>query len=120
MTVTDTYNNDSELTGQSGAGADAATPARTFGYDTDGNLTSAATSNTAGSGSNATSEAFTYNDRGQVLTASGSAGSTSYGYNDDGQVASVADSAGTTSYAYDVANGTILGKLCVSISLIRT
>ena len=51
MTVTDTYNNDSELTGQSGAGADAATPTRTFGYDTAGHLTSAATSNTAGSGS---------------------------------------------------------------------
>jgi len=101
VTVTDTYNSLSELTGQSAAGADAATPARTFGYDTAGNLTSASTSNTLGSGSNATSEAFTYNDRGQVLTASGSAGSTSYAYNGDGQVASVADAAGTTSYTYD-------------------
>ena len=77
-------------------GADAATPTRSFGYDPAGDLTSASTSNTAGSGSNATSESFTYNDRGQVLTASGSAGSTSYGYNGDGQVTSVADAAGTT------------------------
>jgi YD repeat-containing protein len=45
-----------------------------FGYNAAGNLTSAATSNTAPSPSpsNATSEAFTYNDRGQVLTAAGS------------------------------------------------
>ena len=67
-------------------------------------MTSASTSNTAGSGSNATSESFTYNDRGQVLTASGSAGSTSYGYNGDGLVTSVADAAGTTSYTYDDAD----------------
>ena len=101
VTVTDTYNKLDELTGQSGSDADAATPARTFGYDTNGNLTSATTSNTAGSGSNATSETFTYNDRGEVLTASGSGGPATYGYNGDGQAASVADAAGTTSYTYD-------------------
>ena len=103
VTVTDTYNNLDELTGQSATGADAATPTRTFGYDAAGNVTSASTSNTASSGSNATSESFTYNDRGEVLTASGTAGSTSYGYNGDGQVASVADAAGTTGYTYDSA-----------------
>jgi RHS repeat-associated protein len=101
VTVTDTYNNLDELTGQSATGADAATPTRTFGYDPAGNVTSASTSNTASSGSNATSESFTYNDRGRVLTASGSAGSTSYGYNGDGQVTSVVDAAGTTAYTYD-------------------
>jgi len=101
--VTSSYNNVGELTGQSGSGADAATATRSFGYDTAGNLTSASTSNTLGTGSNATSEAFTYNDRGQVLTASGSAGSTTVTYNGDGQKASVADAAGTTSYTYDSA-----------------
>lgn len=101
VTVTDTYNTLDELTGQSGAGADAATPARSFGYDTAGNMTSASTSNTLGTGSNATSEAFTYNDRGQVLTASGTAGSSTLGYNGDGLLTSVADAAGTTSYTYD-------------------
>ena len=101
VTVASTYNNVGELTGQSGSGADAATPTRTFGYNPAGDMTSASTSNTAGSGSNATSEAFTYDDRGQVLTASGSAGSTSYAYNGDGLATSVADAAGTTSYTYD-------------------
>jgi RHS repeat-associated protein len=101
VTLTSTYNNVDELTGQSGTGAVATTPTRTFGYDAAGDLTSAATSNTATSGSNATSESFTYDDRGLVLTASGSAGSTSYGYNGDEQVTSVADAAGTTSYTYD-------------------
>jgi large repetitive protein len=105
VTVTNTYNNVDELTGQSGTGANAATtPTRTFGYDTAGDLTSAATSNTAGSGSNATSESFTYNDRGLVLKASGSVGSTSYGYNGDGLATSVADAAGATSYTYDTAD----------------
>lgn len=36
VTVASTYNNVGELTGQSGTGADAATPARTFGYNTAG------------------------------------------------------------------------------------
>ena len=101
VSVTDTYNKVDELTGQSGTGADAATPTRTLGYDPAGNLTSASTSNTASTGSNATSETFTYNDRGLVLTASGSAGSSTLGYNGDGQLTSVADAAGTTSYTYD-------------------
>jgi RHS repeat-associated protein len=101
VTLTDTYNNVDELTGQSGTGADASTPTRTFGFNAVGELTSAATSNTATSGSNATSESYTYDDRGLVLSASGSAGSTSYGYNGDGQATSVVDAAGTTSYTYD-------------------
>ena len=60
-------------------------------------------SNTVGSGSNATSESFTFNDRGLVLTASGSAGATSYAYNGDGLTTSVTDAVGTTTYAYDSA-----------------
>ena len=58
-------------------------------------MLTAATTSTAGSGqSNATSETFTYNDRGLLLTATGSAGSTSYTWNGDGQQTSVADAAG--------------------------
>ncbi len=102
--VTDTYNKVDELTGQSGSGADAATPARTFGYDTAGNMTSASTSNTLGTGSNATSETFTYNDRGDVLTATGTGGSSTLAYNGDDLLSSVADAAGTTSYTYDNAD----------------
>ncbi|MGD0557188.1 MAG: LamG-like jellyroll fold domain-containing protein, partial [Streptosporangiaceae bacterium] len=104
VTITDGYNDVSELTSESGTGASSAeTPTRTFGYDADGDLTSASTSNTASasSASNATSEAWTYDDRGDVLTSSGSAGSTSYTYNGDDLVSSVDDAAGTTSYTYD-------------------
>ena len=99
-TITNTYNNLSELTGQSGTGTDAApTPNRTFGYDLAGDLNSATT--TSAGGSAATSETFTYNDRGLVMTATGSGGSANYTYNGDGQVASVTDAAGKTSYTYD-------------------
>ena len=70
-----------DLTGQSGPGAD--------GRDRDpvasattrpGDMLTAATTSTAGSGqpSNATSETFTYNDRGLLLTAAGAAGSSAY------------------------------------------
>jgi RHS repeat-associated protein len=101
VTVTDSYDNENQLTGQSATGADAPTAARTYTYNPDGTLSTAATSNTAATGSNATSESFTYNDRGEVLSASGSAGSTSYSYNGDGLPASITDAAGTTSYSYD-------------------
>ena len=99
VSVTSSYNNMGELTGQAGSGADAATASRTFGYDTAGNLTAAST--TAAGSAPATSESFTYDDRGLPLTASGTAGSTAVSYNGDGQPVSVSDAAGTTSYTYD-------------------
>ncbi len=103
--LTYSYDSMDDLTGQTGSGATAATATRSFTYDTAGRMLTAATSSTAASGqpSNATSETFTYNDLGLVLTASGSAGSTSYTWNGDGQQASVADAAGTASYGYDSA-----------------
>jgi RHS repeat-associated protein len=105
VTITDTYNAMNEVTGQSGSGATAATATRSFSYDAAGNMLTAATTSTAGSGqpSNATSETFTWNDRGLLLTSAGSAGSTSYTWNGDGQQASVNDAAGLTSYGYDSA-----------------
>jgi RHS repeat-associated protein len=99
VSITNTFNNMNQLTGQSGSGADAPTASRSFGYDLAGNLSSAAT--TAAGSAPATSETFTYNDRGQVWKATGSGGSTTFGYNGDGQAASVTDAAGTTSYTYD-------------------
>jgi len=101
VSVSSTYNNMGELTGQSGSGADAATAARSFGYDLAGNLTSAGTA--AAGSAPATSDSFTYDDRGLPLSASGASGSSSSGYNGDGQPVSVTDAAGTTSYAYDSA-----------------
>jgi RHS repeat-associated protein len=96
ITVTDTYNNMQELTGQSGTGASAATTSRSFGYNADGELTSAS----APGGT----DAFTYNDRGLVLSAAGPSGTSSFAYNGDGLSSSVTDAAGTTSYTYDNAD----------------
>jgi large repetitive protein len=45
----------------------------------------------------------TYDDRGLLLSASGTAGSSSLSYNGDGQVTSANDAAGTTGYSYDSA-----------------
>jgi RHS repeat-associated protein len=107
VAVSDSYDVMGNLTGQSGSGAAAATASRTFGYDADGRVTSAATAAAGTSGSAgyqpATSEAFTYNDRGEVLTASGSAGSSSFGYNADGSMTSRTDASGTSAYTYDSA-----------------
>ncbi|HUZ38225.1 MAG TPA: LamG-like jellyroll fold domain-containing protein, partial [Streptosporangiaceae bacterium] len=99
VTLADTYNSVGELTGQSGSGADAATASRSFGYDLAGDMTSASTS--AAGSAPATSESFSYNDRGLPLSASGSGGSSSFTYNGDGAPVSVTDAAGTTSYTYD-------------------
>jgi YD repeat-containing protein len=93
--MTNSYNNMGHLTGQSGAGASAATTARSFSYDQAGNMTSA-----SAPGGNDT---FSYNDRGLLLSASGPSGSSSFSYNGDGQAGSVSDAAGTTSYGYDTA-----------------
>jgi RHS repeat-associated protein len=99
VTATATYDQMGNLTGQSGSGADAPTATRDFGYDLAGNMTSASTS-AAGSAA-ATDESFSYNDRGELLTASGTAGSASFSYNGDGLMTSETDAAGTTGYTYD-------------------
>ncbi len=51
----------------------------------------------------ATSESFGWDDRGLLLSASGSAGTSVFTYNGSGQLASAADAAGTSSYSYDTA-----------------
>ena len=99
--VANTYDSMGRLTGQSGTGAEAPTATRSFTYDHAGNMLTAATA--AAGNTPATSETFTYNDRGLPLIASGSAGSASLSYNSDGQVTSVNDAAGTTGYTYDSA-----------------
>lgn len=99
------YDQLGDLKEQSGTGADAATAARSFTYDADGRVKTAATeaAGTAGDAGYqaATSEAFSYDDRGDLLSASGSAGSSSFGYNGDGLMTSRSDAAGTTGYSYD-------------------
>ncbi|OAH14145.1 LamG-like jellyroll fold domain-containing protein [Streptomyces jeddahensis] len=107
VTTTMTYDANGQLKTMSGSGAEAATAKRSFSYDADGRVLSADTdvAGTAGQADYqaATHDAFTYDDRGDVLTATGAAGSSSFTYNDDGSMLTRTDAAGTTSYGYDTA-----------------
>ncbi|MFF8944220.1 LamG-like jellyroll fold domain-containing protein [Streptomyces sp. NPDC014864] len=107
VTTSMSYDSLGQLTSMSGSGADAATATRSFTYDSDGRVLSADTAEAGTVGAvdhqDATHDAFTYDDRGDVLTASGSAGSSSFAYNDDGATTSRTDAAGTTTYGYDTA-----------------
>jgi RHS repeat-associated protein len=102
VTVTSGFDTAGNLTSETGTGAEAPTANRTFGYDLDGRVTSAATS--AAGTAPATSETLAYDDRSDLLSASGSAGSSSFTYDGDGLMTSRADAAGTTNYTYDVAD----------------
>ncbi|WP_030683535.1 RHS repeat-associated core domain-containing protein, partial [Streptomyces cellulosae] len=107
VTTSMTYDPNGQLKTMSGSGADAATAKRSFNYDADGRVLSADTDEAGITGAAdhqaATHDAFTYDDRDDVLTASGSAGSSSFTYNDDASMLTRTDAAGTTSYGYDTA-----------------
>ncbi|MGW2696099.1 LamG-like jellyroll fold domain-containing protein [Streptomyces sp. NPDC001296] len=100
VSVTTGYDNIGNVTSQSGTGAEAATADRTFTYDHDNRMRSAVTA-AIGTTTAATNESFTYDDRGNLLTTSGSAGTGSFTYNGDGLLTARTDAAGTTSYGYD-------------------
>jgi RHS repeat-associated protein len=101
--VVDGYDVNGNLATQTASGADAPTAARTIGYDHDNRPISAKT-DAIGTTTPATNETFTYNDRGNVLTTTGSAGSSTLGYTIDDLPGSRADAAGTTTYTYDSAD----------------
>ncbi|MYS21865.1 RHS repeat-associated core domain-containing protein [Streptomyces sp. DvalAA-14] len=107
VTTTMTYDAVGNLKTASGSGADAATAKRSFTYDGDGQVKTAATDEAGSLGARdhqaATAESFGYDDRGDLLSASGSAGSSSFTYNDDSSPLTRTDAAGTTSYGYDTA-----------------
>ncbi len=86
------------ITEVSGSGAEADTSTDVFGYDLAGRPTTV--------GSNA----YTYNDRGELLTAEGPSGNASFSYDADGHLTQRSDAAGTTSFAYDTA-----GRLATAI-----
>ncbi|MFE3458270.1 DNRLRE domain-containing protein [Nocardiopsis aegyptia] len=79
------------ITQVSGSGAETTTQTDTFGYDLAGRPT------TVGANS------YTYNDRGQILTADGESGTASFSYDADGRLVQRDDAAGTTAFAYDTA-----------------
>lgn len=92
VTRTRTYDALGNLTRETGAGAEASTTQRDFGYDKAGRLTSA--------GANT----FTYDDRGLLTATSGPSGNSSFTYDGDGQLTARTDAAGTTNYTYDDGN----------------
>ncbi|MFD7540923.1 LamG-like jellyroll fold domain-containing protein [Streptomyces sp. NPDC059819] len=102
-----TYDKVGDLLTMSGTGADATTATRSFTYDHNGQMLTADTAEAGTSGAKdhqaATHESFSYDDRGDLLSASGAAGSSSFTYNNDAAPLTRTDAAGTTSYGYDPA-----------------
>ncbi|GAA0692758.1 hypothetical protein GCM10010193_54170 [Kitasatospora atroaurantiaca] len=105
VTYTMSYDDTGNLVSQSGSGAEVATATRSFTYDALGQVL---TANTAAAGTvgqtgfqASTSETFGYDDRGHLLSASGSAGNSTFAYSKDGLLSSRTDAAGTTGYTYD-------------------
>ncbi|MFJ5658071.1 LamG-like jellyroll fold domain-containing protein [Streptomyces microflavus] len=80
------------LTHESGNGAGATTPEKTFGYDAVGRLTRASTPD----GDNT----YAYDDRGSLISAAGPSGEASYTYDNDGMLTSRTDAAGTANFGY--------------------
>jgi RHS repeat-associated protein len=103
--LSSTYDPNGDLTGQAGSGASAPTAPRTFTYDADGRMKTAATGAAGTQGTFGyqapTSESFSYDDRGLLLAAAGSAGASAFTYNASGQQASVTNAAGTSTYTYN-------------------
>ncbi|MER7309884.1 Teneurin-1 [Streptomyces griseoluteus] len=107
VTTAMTYDVNGQLKSMTGAGADAATARRSFTYDSIGRVLTADTDEAGIAGADdhqaATHDAFTYDDRSDLLTTSGASGTSSFAYNNDGAMTSRTDAAGTTSYGYDTA-----------------
>ncbi|MEU5398821.1 LamG-like jellyroll fold domain-containing protein [Streptomyces sp. NPDC005963] len=92
-----TYNALGKLTGETGTGGEAATTARKLEYDLAGRMTAAGTDATTGR------NVYTYNDRGQLLTATGPSGSSAYAYNGDGLMTSRDAGGKQATFGYDAA-----------------
>ncbi|WP_307831555.1 LamG-like jellyroll fold domain-containing protein [Nucisporomicrobium flavum] len=93
VTTTNTYDDTGRLRIQTGAGAEAATPDRSFDYDDADRLITAK--------AGATTETFTYDDRGLMLTSSMPGWNSSFGYDAAGRVKSQTNPSGTSTFDYD-------------------
>ncbi|MFE6713052.1 LamG-like jellyroll fold domain-containing protein [Streptomyces sp. NPDC057695] len=96
VSVSFAYDAKSRLVRQSGSGAEVATVDHTYDYDADDRVTAVA-------GAGEAKNTFTYDDRGQLMTASGPSGSSSFVWNGDGAMTSRTDAAGTSTFTYDTA-----------------
>ncbi|MFI0939333.1 RHS repeat-associated core domain-containing protein [Streptomyces sp. NPDC021020] len=92
---TSAYDALGRVTSSTATGAGTTTGGHLFTYDLAGRMLTAATD------APATPDTFTYNDRGQLLTATGPSGTSSYTYDDAGQMTAGTSAAGTATYAYD-------------------
>ncbi|MCX2928396.1 LamG-like jellyroll fold domain-containing protein [Streptomyces sp. NEAU-W12] len=90
-----TYDGLGRLIHETGTGAEADTTDRTLTYDLADRLTSVGTTDPL------TPNTYTYNDRGQLLTAAGPGGTVDYAYDADGHMTERSDAKNTTSYGYD-------------------
>jgi RHS repeat-associated protein len=88
VTTTAVYDAASRLTQRTGTGAAAPTATQHRTYDALSRLT------TVGG------DTFTYNDRGQPITARGPSGSADFAYDQDGELTGRTDAAGTATFAY--------------------
>jgi len=96
-----TYDADGNILTESGADAEGTTYARVFTYTADGQAKTADTCTDTSCGTAETTEAYTYDSEGHLLTETGSAGSSSFTYTVDGLMATRTDSSGTSTYTYD-------------------
>ncbi|MFI2072164.1 LamG-like jellyroll fold domain-containing protein [Streptomyces triculaminicus] len=92
-----TFDVHGRLVKETGKGAEADTGDRFLEYDLAGRITK------AGSGDVLNPNTYTYNDRGQLLSANGPGGKSSYIHDVDGNMTSRTDKSGTTTYGYDAA-----------------
>ncbi|MCT9112241.1 DNRLRE domain-containing protein [Streptomyces mirabilis] len=91
------YDGLGRLVHETGTGAEKTTTDRTLAYDLAGRLTA------VGTAEGLTRDTYTYNDRGQLLSADGPGGAAAYAYNADGSMTLRTTTAGTTNYGYDSA-----------------
>jgi large repetitive protein len=94
VTITDGYDVAGNLTSQTGAGAEAATVARSFGYDAVGRQTSVS----APGGT----ESISYDDRGLPVSLAGPGGNATYIYDGASRVTSRTDATGVASFTYNL------------------
>jgi RHS repeat-associated protein len=93
VSTTRTYDARDNLASEAGSGAEAATATRTFQYDRADRMTKASVTGAVND--------FTWDDRGDLLTATGGSGNATFAYNSDGRMTQRVDAAGTTTYTWD-------------------
>ena len=96
VTVTNTYDNLSELTTQTGSGAEATATGKTFSYDLDRKIT--------GFSAPGGTQTLAYDDRGDVVSSTGPMGNSTFSYDANTRLTSRTNPAGTATTTYNPDN----------------